>query len=256
MNYLDSHCHIVDEAFDDDRQEVIDRMFERNVTRAMIVCVSLEDYDKALKIKSDKVCFKKAIGIYPEYTDINTEDYNRYIELMKDCDAIGEIGLDYHWYKDSKQQQKDLFIKQIKIAQELNKPIIVHARDSLGDAYDILKKHHHKGVLHCYSGSSELAKEFVKLGYYISIAGPITWKNAKEPLEVIRSVPLDKLLIETDCPYLTPAPNRGRRNEPSFVVDTAKKIMEELGIQEEEFLKQINSNYDTLFGTDIIKYWR
>ena len=248
MNYLDSHCHLADEAYVEDSDEVLKRMVASNVKKAMIVCVSLDDYKRALNIKQNGIAFKKAIGIYPEYTDYDGETLNQYFELMKTCDAVGEIGLDYHWYKDTKEQQKELFIKQIEYAKELNKPIIVHARESLGDAYEILKEHQCKGVLHCYSGSKELAKEFVKLGYYISIAGTVTWKNAKEPLEVIKNIPLDRLLIETDCPYLTPAPNRGKRNEPANVVYTAKKIMDELNLDEGTFLNQINKNYDTLFG--------
>ena len=110
-----------------------------------------------------------------------------------------------------------------------------------------MKKYHNTGVMHCYSDSAEMAREFVKLGYYVSIAGPVTWKNAKEPLRVIRNVPVDRLLIETDCPYLTPSPNRGKRNEPSYVVYTGRKICEELGIDEEEFRKQLNENYERLF---------
>lgn len=248
MNYLDSHCHINDEAYKDDLDEVLNRMLENKVTKAMIVCVSLDDYKRTLGIKKEGINFKKAIGVYPEYTNMDEETFSKYEELMKECDAVGEIGLDYHWYKDTKDKQKELFIRQIKIANKLNKPIIVHAREALQDTFDIMKENRCRGVLHCYSGSAELAKEFVKLGYYISIGGPVTWKNAKEPLEVIKAVPLDKLLIETDCPYLTPAPNRGKRNEPSYVVYTAKKIMEELNIDEESFLNQINKNYDELFN--------
>ena len=124
----------------------------------------------------------------------------------------------------------------------------MHAREAIQDVYDILKKHKVKGTMHCYSGSAEMAKEFVKLGYFISISGTITWKNAKEALEVIRVVPLDKLLIETDCPYLTPAPFRGKRNEPANVIYTGKKICEELSLDEETFKKQLNENYHVLFG--------
>ena len=247
MNYLDSHCHINDESYLEDLDSVLDRMVENKVTKAMLVCVSLDDYKRSLNIKKEGVEFKKAIGVYPEYTDMDDKTFNEYVSLMKKCDAVGEIGLDYHWYKDTKEKQKELFIKQIKIANDLNKPIIVHAREALADTYEILKKYPCRGVLHCYSGSSELAKEFVKLGYYISIGGPITFKNAKEPLEVVKSVPLDKLLIETDSPYLTPVPNRGKRNEPSNVVYTAAKIMDTIGVDKETFLKQINVNYDSLF---------
>ena len=247
MNYLDSHCHINDESYLEDLDSVLDRMVENKVTKAMLVCVSLDDYKRSLNIKKEGIEFKKAIGVYPEYTDMDDKTFNEYVSLMKKCDAVGEIGLDYHWYKDTKEKQKELFIKQIKIANDLNKPIIVHAREALADTYEILKKYPCRGVLHCYSGSSELAKEFVKLGYYISIGGPITFKNAKEPLEVVKSVPLDKLLIETDSPYLTPVPNRGKRNEPSNVVYTATKIMDTIGVDKETFLKQINVNYDSLF---------
>ena len=247
MNYLDSHCHINDESYLEDLDEVLDRMLINKVTKAMLVCVSLDDYQRSLNIKKEGIEFKKAIGVYPEYTDMDDKTFEEYVSLMKNCDAVGEIGLDYHWYKDTKDKQKELFIKQIKIANDLNKPIIVHAREALADTYEILKKYPCKGVLHCYSGSSELAKEFVKLGYYISIGGPITFKNAKEPLEVVKSVPLDKLLIETDSPYLTPVPNRGKRNEPSNVIYTAAKIIKTIGVDEETFLKQINVNYDSLF---------
>ena len=252
MNYLDSHCHINDEAFDEDREEVMERMLEKGVTRAMIVCVSLKDYEKTLLIEKEGIEFKKAIGVYPEDTDVSADDYRKYLEYMKDCDAVGEIGLDYHWYPDTKEKQKELFIKQIDYARSIGKPIIVHAREALQDCFDILKEHRCKGVMHCYSGSAEMAKEFAKLGYYISMAGPVTWKNAKEPLEVIKRVPLDKLLIETDCPYLTPVPNRGKRNEPANVVYTAKKIMDELGIDEDSFLRQINANYDALFSSQLL----
>ena len=248
MNYLDSHCHINGEEYLEDLDAVLDRMIENKVTKAMLVCVSLDDYKRSLNIKKEGIEFKKAIGIYPEYTSIDKDTYDEYLKLMEEVDAIGEIGLDYHWYKDTKEKQKELFISQIKIAQKLNKPIIVHAREALADTFDILKNNRCKGVLHCYSGSKEMAKEFCKLGYYISLGGPITWKNAKEPLEVIKSVPLDKLLIETDSPYLTPSPNRGKRNEPSNVIYVAKKMMEVLDVDEDSFLKQINKNYDALFN--------
>ena len=248
MNYLDSHCHINDESYLEDLDEVLDRMLLNKVTKAMLVCVSLDDYKRTLNIKKEGIEFKKAIGVYPEYTDMLDDTFNKYVSLMENCDAVGEIGLDYHWYKDTKDKQIELFIRQIEIANKLNKPVIIHAREALGDTYKILKEHRCKAVLHCYSGSYELAKEFIKLGYYISIGGPITFKNAKEPLEVAKNIPLDKLLIETDSPYLSPVPNRGKRNEPSNVVYTAKKIMEIRGIDEDSFLDQINKNYDCLFN--------
>ncbi len=248
MNYLDSHCHINDESYLEDLDSVLDRMLENKVTRAMLVCVSLDDYQRSLNIKKEGIEFKKAIGVYPEYTDMDEDQFNKYVSLMEKCDAVGEIGLDYHWYKDTRDKQIELFIRQIEIANKLNKPVIIHAREALADTYKILKEHPCKAVLHCYSGSYELAKEFVKLGYYISIGGPVTFKNAKEPVEVAKNIPLDSLLIETDSPYLTPVPNRGKRNEPSNVVYIAKKIMEIRDIDEETFLRQINKNYEDLFN--------
>ena len=251
MNWLDSHCHINDEAFRDDLDQVLQNMVDSDVKKAMIISSYLDDYDFALKIKKEGICFKHALGIYPgDVDDVNEDLFNEYVKRMKedDCDAIGEIGLDYHWNKENKERQKEIFKRQLLLARELDKPIIVHSRDAIQDTYDLMKEYRVRGVMHCYSDSAEMAREFVKLGYYVSIAGPVTWKNAKEPLRVIREVPLDRLLIETDCPYLTPAPKRGTRNEPAYVVYTGKKIAEELGIDEEDFKKQINENYHMLFG--------
>ena len=250
MNWLDSHCHINDSAFDDDIEEVLNNMVNNDVTKAMIISSYIDDYKKSLKIVNPNISFKHALGIYPgDVDDINDEKFNEFASLFKEneCDAIGEIGLDYHWNKENKEKQIDIFSKQVELAKQLNKPIIVHSRDAIQDTYSVLKNNVVKGVIHCYSDSAQMAKNFVKLGYYISISGTVTWKNAREPLEVIRTVPLDRLLIETDCPYLSPVPNRGKRNEPSNVVYTGKKICAELGISEELFKMQINDNYNRLF---------
>lgn len=246
--WLDSHCHLNDEAFDADVNDVLNNMVETGVNKCMLVSCTPEDYIKGLSINHPNISIKRAIGVFPEYTDISEERWNEYFKYANDVDAIGEIGLDYHWYPETKEKQKELFIKQIELANKLNKPIIVHSRDASQDAFDILKEHRCKGVIHCFQGSAEMAKEYVKLGYYISIAGPITWKNAKTLLEVIKVVPQDKMLIETDSPYLTPAPNRGKRNDPTNVRYVGEFICKELGIDVEEFKKQINNNYDALFG--------
>ena len=250
MNWLDSHCHINDKAFDEDINDVLDNMVSNNVTKAMIISSYIDDYYKGLKIENSNITFKHALGIYPgDVDEIDDQLFDKYVELYKDdkCDAIGEIGLDYHWNKENKERQIEIFKKQVEIAKQLNKPIIVHSRDAIQDTYSVLRNNVVRGVIHCYSDSAQMAKNFVKLGYYISISGTVTWKNAREPLEVIRCVPLDRLLIETDCPYLTPEPNRGKRNEPSNVIYTGKKICAELGISEELFKMQINDNYHRLF---------
>lgn len=250
MNWLDSHCHINDSTFDNDINDVLQNMVTNNVTTAMIISSYINDYHKAFNICHPNIEFKHSLGIYPGDVDDVTEDlFNEFVELYKDdkCDAIGEIGLDYHWGKENKDKQIDIFKRQVQIAKELNKPIIVHSRDAIQDTYSILRQTPVKGVIHCYSDSAQMAKNFVKLGYYISISGTVTWKNAREPLEVVKCVPLDRLLIETDCPYLTPEPNRGKRNEPANVIYTGKKICEELGLSEELFKMQLNDNYHRLF---------
>ena len=248
MNWLDSHCHINDKAFRDDLKDVLDRMAENDVKEAMIVSSFVDDYLYGKTIDDPRIKFKRSLGIYPgDANDFNEEMYEEYVRYIKEADALGEIGLDYHYGKDNKKKQKEVFERQLKTALELDKPIIVHTREAIQDTYDLMKKYRCRGVLHCYSDSAEMAREFVKLGYYISISGTVTWKNAREPLEVIKAVPLDRLLIETDCPYLTPAPNRGKRNEPSYVVFTGKRICEELGIEEEEFKRIVSENYHRLF---------
>ena len=250
MNWLDSHCHINDSAFDEDIDNVLNNMVNNNVTKAMIISSYIDDYYKGLKIENPNISFKHSLGIYPgDVDDVDDELFNKFAQIYEDdnVDAIGEIGLDYHWNKENKDKQIDIFSRQVEIAKQLNKPIIVHSRDAIQDTYSVLRNNVVRGVIHCYSDSAQMAKNFVKLGYYISISGTVTWKNAREPLEVIKTVPLDRLLIETDCPYLTPEPNRGKRNEPSNVIYTGQKICEELGISQELFKMQINDNYHRLF---------
>ncbi len=251
MNWLDSHCHINDKAFNDDLNDVLNRMVEADVTKAMMISSYIEDYHYGLTIDHPSIAFKHSLGIYPgDVNGVDEDLFESYAKLFEEekCEAIGEIGLDYYWDKDNKDRQKEIFERQLVLAKKLNKPVIIHSRDAIQDTYDLLNRHQVKGVMHCYSDSAEMAKRFLKLGFFISIAGPITWKNARQTLEVIRIVPLDRLLIETDCPYLTPAPMRGKRNEPSYVVYTGKKICEELGLEEETFKKQLNENYHRLFG--------
>ena len=250
MNWLDSHCHINDKVFREDINEVLERMVSADVLRAMIISSYLEDYAYGLTIHHPRICFARSLGIYPgdvdEVDEALFESFAKIYET-KECAAIGEIGLDYYWDKDNWGRQKKIFEDQVVLAEKLDKPVIIHSRDAIEDTYEILSRHQARGVMHCYSDNAEMAKKFLKLGFYISIAGPVTWKKPGDTIEVIYEVPLDRLLIETDCPYLTPAPKRGMRNEPSFVVYTGRKIAEELQVDEEEFKKQLNENYLRLF---------
>lgn len=254
MGWIDSHCHIIDEAFSDDFDEIIKRIEENNIERCMIVCCYDHEYDKAIALAKKDSRFDVAVGIHPsDVKKLNDDIWNKFIEYSRNpyVKAIGEIGLDYYWDKDNKDDQKDIFIKQIEIANKLNKPILVHSRDAMQDTFDIMKKYPAKGVMHCYSGSREMAKEFMKLGYYLSLGGPVTYKNANEPKEVAKIIDNDKILIETDCPYLTPVPFRGKRNEPSYVVYTGKYISELRNVDEDVFKDQLVNNYDRLFRCDI-----
>ena len=254
MGWIDSHCHIIDEAFSDDFDEIIKRIEENNIERCMIVCCYDHEYDKAIALAKKDSRFDVAVGIHPsDVKKLNDDIWNKFIEYSSNpyVKAIGEIGLDYYWDKDNKDDQKDIFIRQIEIANKLNKPILVHSRDAMQDTFDIMKKYPAKGVMHCYSGSREMAKEFMKLGYYLSIGGPVTYKNANEPKEVAKIIDNDKILIETDCPYLTPVPFRGKRNEPSYVVYTGKYISELRNVDEDVFKDQLVNNYDRLFRCDI-----
>ena len=248
--WTDSHCHINDKAFDEDRDEVLNRMAEADVRKAMIVSLNKPELEKARTIRKQGIDFLLSVGVFPEDSYVFSEEEKKavYDEFAKpDIAAVGEIGLDYYWDKEHKEIQQEVFKTQLAMAKDLKKPVIIHSRDAAEDTYKILKESGVTGVMHCYSGSHEMALEYVKLGFYISLAGVVTFKNAREPLEVARAVPLDRLLIETDCPYLTPVPYRGKRNEPSYVVHTGIFLAEKLGIPVEDFLRITEENYLRLF---------
>lgn len=249
--WIDSHCHLNDEAYKDDLDIVLKNMYDNDILKAMLISLNLNELNIARNINYKNIEFKKSIGVFPTDTyEFDEKTIEEIINEFKkdDIDAIGEIGLDYHWDKDHKERQKELFKKQLLIAKELNKPVIIHSRDASEDTFNILKETGNKGVMHCYSGSMEMAKEYVKLGFYISIAGTVTFKNARQAIEVIENIPIEKMLIETDSPYLTPVPNRGKRNEPAYVRYTGEFIANKLNIPIDLFQKQIEENYDTLFN--------
>ena len=249
---IDTHSHLFAEEFDNDIEECIVRAKNNNVNKIILVGFSHDTNKKALKYSLDYDIFYPTAGLHPsEATNNYLEDFNKLVEFINDnrIYAIGECGLDYHWDKTYINEQKELFKLQIELAIKLDLPLIIHMRDATKDTFDILKdyKGKIKGVMHCYSGSLEMAYEFIKLGLYISIGGPVTFKNAKEPKEVAMNIPMDKLLIETDCPYLAPTPNRGKRNESSYVRYVCEAIAELKSISAEEVEKQTENNAETLF---------
>ena len=253
--WIDTHAHLADSEFDEDRNEVIQRARTAGLGKIVLIGCDVEGAQRALKLAYTDNLFDVAIGFHPEGV-LEDRDEASMFELMKDpkVKLIGEIGLDFYWDKDSEhhKQQEELFIKQINWANQLNKPISIHMRDASKRTYDILKTHPVKrgGVMHCYSGSVEMAREFIKLGFYISLAGPVTFKNAHVPKDVAREIPLEWLLIETDSPYLAPHPLRGKRNESSYVVETAKVIADLREISIEELESSLEANYQRLVGTE------
>ena len=231
---FDTHCHLNHEEIYPRIDEVIDAAQKTGVKKFLVVGYDKETSLLAVKIaKKYPFCYA-AIGFHPtEINDLSEEDYDKVMDLVKNpkVKAIGEIGLDYHWVKDPIQReiQKEYFIRQIEFANHVGLPISVHNRDAIEDCLTILKEYPpiKGGIMHCYSGSVEMMKEFIKVGMYISLGGPVTFTNAKTPKEVAESCPLDRLLVETDCPYLAPHPLRGTVNYPkniALVVDEITRL--------------------------------
>ena len=253
--WIDTHAHLADSEFEEDRKEVIQRAKDAGIGKIVLIGCDVEGAKRALKLANTDELFDVAIGFHPEGVLENRDEASMF-ELMKDpkVKLIGEIGLDFYWDKDPEHHklQEALFIKQIDWANQLNKPISIHMRDASKKTYDILKTHPVKrgGVMHCYSGSIEMAREFIKLGYYISLAGPVTFKNAHIPKDVAREIPLEWLLIETDSPYLAPHPLRGKRNESSYVVETAKVIADLRGMPLEDLESNLEANYKRLIEVE------
>ena len=236
MQFFDSHAHYNDEKFNEDRFELIEKIYESGVTKLVNAGYSIESSKYALEIAKKYNWMYTISGISPN--DIPEDGIGLANQLQemesfihknlnsRKIVAIGEIGLDYYWNKENIELQKKAFIEQIDLANKFNLPIVIHTREAVMDTLDILKKHTlaRKGVFHCCPLNRELVKEALKLGFYISFAGPVTFKNAKNANEIIEMVPIDRILIETDSPYLSPEPNRGKRNDSRNVKYIAEKI--------------------------------
>ena len=243
---IDTHAHILKEYYDD-----IDSLISE-LQKDKVSCVlnAATNYNEALEIielsKKYPKFIKSAIGIHPE--SINDNSLDKIEELIKNNKiyAIGEIGLDYYWKKDNKEEQRKLFINQIELANKYNLPIVVHIRESIQDCLDILKTHKCRGVIHCFSGSVEMAREFIKLGYKLGIGGVLTFKNSKL-YQVIEKIDLKDIVLETDSPYLTPEPFRGKQNKPSYIYYVAKKIAEIKNCSIEEVLDITTKNAMSIF---------
>lgn len=262
MELFDSHAHYNDEKFDIDRFDLIKYIYkEGNVTKITNVGYNLESSKKAIEIAKKIEYIYATIGVSPNDIPDTIEKWNKQIIELEDIlkngikenkiVAIGEIGLDYYWNKNNKELQKDIFISQIILANTYNLPIVIHTREAVNDTIDILKNKvnvNKKGIFHCCPQNKELIKQALDLGFYISFAGPITFKNSKNAEEVCKMVPLDKLLIETDSPYLTPEPNRGERNNSSNIKYIAKKIADFKGVTMEEIARITYENASHIYS--------
>lgn len=248
---FDSHSHYDDDAFDSDRYEIIEALNENGVGLVVSIGCDIETTMKA-KLLSEKYPFIYfTAGFHPEYAEkLDREAIEFLKEISKDKKlvAIGEIGLDYHYDTPEREIQKKAFVKQMELAYALDLPVCIHCRDAVGDVMEIIRKYPGRGIFHCYSGSKETAKEIVELGYYISFSGTVTFKNAKNVKEAAAVVPRDKYLVETDCPYLSPEPLRGKRNDSKNLVHTLKVLAEIRGISYEQALKETTENAKRVYG--------
>ena len=251
---FDTHCHLNHEDLYKDLDNVINRAKEAGVSRFLVVGYDKESSLLAVKLAEQYDFIYAAIGYHPtEINGVSEEDFNEVMELLNHPKvvALGEIGLDYYWVSDLKERehQKEYFIRQIKIANKYKKPISIHNRDAINDCLTILKDNpvDMGGIMHCYSGSVESMYEFIKCNMYISLGGPVTFKNAKTPKEVAKVVPLDKLLVETDSPYLAPHPYRGKQNEPSLIPLVIEEIASLRGVSKEEIEEATYQNASKLF---------
>jgi TatD DNase family protein len=250
---FDTHAHLNAEQYNDDLTEVIDRALAAGVSHMVVVGFDRPTIKKAIELAERYDFLYASVGWHPvDAVDMTDEDLVWLEELAGHprVVALGEMGLDYYWDKSPKDIQKEVFRKQIQLARKVKLPIIIHNRDATHDIIEILKEEKAEevgGIMHCFSGSPETAMECIKMNFLISLGGPVTFKNAKQPKKVAEMVPLEKLLIETDCPYLTPHPYRGKRNEPSYVKLVAEQIAELKGISYEEVCRQTTENAKILF---------
>lgn len=258
MEFFDSHSHYNDEKFDLDREEIINKTKEEGITKFVCAGYDVESSKQAVDIANKHDFIYVIAGISPNDVPENEEETQNLVfeieeiiknDKLKKVVAVGEIGLDYYWNKENKQIQIKLFEKQIELANKYNLPIVIHTREALEDTIKILKENNvvKKGVFHCCPLNRELVKEALKLGFYISFAGPITFKNSKNAEEIVKMVPLDRILIETDSPYLAPEPKRGTRNDSTNVKLVAQKIAEFKEISLEEIAKITYENAMRIF---------
>ena len=250
---IDTHAHYDDEQFDADREELLGSMEEGGIGLIVNVGSTVASWDKIVELTEKYPFVYGAVGVHPdEVGELDEEKFLRMADLL-DRDkivAVGEIGLDYYWDKEKHDLQKEWFVRQLGLAREKEMPVIIHSREAAADTFDIMKQHAAgmKAVIHCYSYSTEMAREYVKMGYYIGVGGVVTFKNAKKLKQVVQEIPLESIVLETDCPYLAPVPYRGKRNCSLYLPYVAEQIAELKGTTAEEVIQQTEKNSRELYG--------
>ncbi len=250
---FDTHAHYDDIAFDEDRDELIEYMHQNGVDYIVNAGEAVKSSLAGVEMGKKYDFVYSASGIHPEHanetTDSDIVEIEKIARENKKVVAIGEIGLDYHYEGYNKEKQIDIFKKQLKIAKDLDLPVIIHSRDASQDTFDIIKESGvRKGIIHCYSGSAQMAADYVKMGFFIGIGGVLTYKNARKLVEVAEEIDINNIVLETDCPYLAPAPFRGKRNNSLYIQYVAEKMAEIKGISYDEVCKITSENGKKIFG--------
>lgn len=254
--FFESHAHYDDEAFDDDREELLELFPDNNIKYVINAAVNIKSSIAGIELAHKYNHIYSSVGIHPsEVQNISEKDMELLYNMCKENSkvvAIGEIGLDYHYDRQCADLQKYWFERQLDLAKEVNLPVIIHSRDAAQECFDLIKQKNmlkkHNGVIHCYSGSKEMALLYIEMGFYIGIGGVITFSNAKKTIDVVESIPLNKILIETDSPYLSPAPNRGKRNNSQNLIYIAEKIAQIKQVTANKVAKVTFDNASELFG--------
>ncbi len=249
---IDTHAHYDDEQFDTDRDELLKSMHDGGIGLIVNAASTLESWGKIQRLTEEYPFVYGAVGIHPDEAGTLTEEHMSEMERLLDLEkivAVGEIGLDYYWDNESHDVQKKWFIRQLELAKKKDMPVIIHSREAAADTMEIMRGYASgmRAVIHCYSYSVEMAREYVKMGYYIGIGGVVTFKNAKKLVNVVKEIPLTSIVLETDCPYLAPVPYRGKRNSSLYLPYVAEKIAEIKGVNIEEVVRQTEENSRMLY---------
>ncbi len=250
-NIFDTHAHYDDDRFSEDLETLLSSLQSKGISNIVNCATDISSCKKSASIceKHDYIYF--SAGIHPhEAENVETDYISKLTTFTKHskCVAIGEIGLDYHYDFSPRERQKEVFEQQLILAVELGLPVIIHDREAHNDTLTLLTKYKPKGIVHCFSGSAELAQQVVKLGMFIGLGGAVTFSNAKKPIEVAKNIPLERLVLETDCPYMSPVPHRGNRNDSSLIAHTAEFIAALRNIDTQELINITTENANRIFG--------